>query len=43
MTPATNHKQLDAAGQATIQEALQERMCLAIKFTLIRILEEEVD
>jgi len=43
MTPATNHKRLDAAGQATIQEALQERMRLAIKFTLIRILEEEVD
>lgn len=43
MTPTTNHKRLDAAGQATIQEALQERMRLAIKFTLIRILEEEVD
>ena len=43
MTPATNHKRLDATGQATIQEALQERMRLAIKFTLIRILEEEVD
>lgn len=43
MTPAPNHKRLDAAGQATIQEALQERMRLAIKFTLIRILEEEVD
>jgi putative transposase len=43
MTPVLNHKRLDAAGQATIQEALQERMRLAIKFTLIRILEEEVD
>lgn len=43
MTPTTNHKRLDAAGQATIQEALQERMRLAIKFTLIQILEEEVD
>jgi transposase-like protein len=42
MTPATNHKRLEAAGQATIQEALQEQMRLAIKFTLIRILEEEV-
>ena len=43
MTPTTHHKRLDAAGQATIQEALQEQMRLAIKFTLIRILEEEVD
>lgn len=43
MTPTTNHKRLDAAGQATLQEALQERMRLAIKFTLTRILEEEVD
>lgn len=43
MTPTTNHKRLDAAGQATFQEALQEQMRLAIKFTLMRILEEEVD
>lgn len=43
MTPKTNHKRLDAEGQETIQAALQERMRLAIKFTLIRILEEEVD
>jgi transposase-like protein len=43
MTPTTHHKRLDAAGQATIQEALQARMRLAIKFTLIRVLEEEVD
>lgn len=43
MTPATNHKRLDATGQATIQETLQERMRLAIKFTLIQILEEEVN
>lgn len=43
MTPTTHHKRLDTEGQATIQEALQERMRLAIKFTLIRILEEEVD
>ena len=43
MTPTTHHKRLDAAGQATIQEALQEQLRLAIKFTLIRILEEEVD
>jgi putative transposase len=43
MTPATNHKRLDSAGQAAIQEALQERLRLAIKFTLVQILEEEVD
>ena len=33
MTPTTNHKRLDTAGQATIQEALQEQMRLAIKCT----------
>jgi transposase-like protein len=43
MTPATNHKRLDAAGQATIEEALQERLRLAIKYTLVQVLEEEVD
>jgi len=43
MTPKTHHKRLDAEGQATIQEALQERMRLAIKFMLTQILEEEVD
>lgn len=43
MTPATNHKRLDAAGQATIQEALHERMCLAIKYTLVQVLEDEVE
>jgi transposase-like protein len=43
MTPAINHKRLDAAGQATVEEALQERLRLAIKFTLVQILEEEVD
>ncbi len=43
MTPETHHKRLDAEGQATLQEALQERMRLAIKFMLSQILEEEVD
>lgn len=43
MTPTPNHKRLDAPGQATIQEALQERMRLAIKYLLVQMLEEEVD
>ena len=43
MTPAINHKRLDAAGQATIEVALQERMRLAIKYTLVQVLEEEID
>ena len=43
MTPRTNHKRLDAEGQATIEELLQERIRLSIKLTLIRVLEEEVD
>lgn len=43
MTPRANHKQLDAEGQAWIHEILQERLRLAIKFTLIRVLEEEIE
>ena len=43
MTPKTNHKQIDAEGQATIQELLQEKLRLAIKLTMIQTLEEEVE
>ncbi len=42
MTPRTNHKRLDADGQALIGELLQERLRLAIKYTLFQVLEEEV-
>lgn len=43
MTPRTNHKRLDAHGQALIQDLLQERLRLAIKYTLIQVLEEEIE
>ena len=43
MTPRSNHKRLDEEGQASIQELLKERLRLAIKFTLIRVLEEEIE
>jgi transposase-like protein len=43
MTPKANHKRLDEEGQALLGELLQERMRLAIKYTLIQILEEEVE
>jgi transposase-like protein len=43
MTPTTNHKRLDEEGQAMIEELLQERLRLAIKYTMIQVLEEEVD
>lgn len=43
MTPRTNHKRLDADGQALIQDLLQERLRLAIKYTLIQVLEEEIE
>jgi transposase-like protein len=42
MAPKAHHKQIDAEGQAQIGELLQERLRLAIKYTLIEILEEEV-
>lgn len=43
MTLKTNHKPIDAEGQATIQELLQEKLRLAIKLTMIQTLEEEVE
>jgi transposase-like protein len=43
MTPAVNHKRLEEEGQALIEELLQERLRLAIKYTMIQVLEEEVD
>lgn len=43
MTPVLNHKRLDEKGQAIIEELLQERLRLAIKYTLVQVLEEEVD
>jgi transposase-like protein len=43
MTPRTNHKRLDTEGQALIQDLLQERLRLAIKYTLIQVLEEEIE
>lgn len=43
MAPRTHHKTFDAAGQVTFQQALQERLRLAIQCTLITILEEEVE
>lgn len=43
MTPKTNHKQITSEGQASLRELLQEKMKLAIQYTLIRALEEEVE
>ena len=43
MTPRHNHKPVDGEGQGMIGELLQERMRLAIKCTLIQVLEEEVE
>lgn len=42
MSPRRNHTQENEKRQATIQELLQERMRLAIRHTLVTILEEEV-
>jgi|GEM_PF-1566036 len=43
MAPRANHKTFDDASQATFQEVLQERMRLAIQYTLITVLEDEVE
>ena len=43
MAPRANHKLIEAEGQALIQELLQERLRLAIQYTLVTVLEEEVE
>jgi transposase-like protein len=43
MTPKPHHKQIDAEGQASLRDLLQEKMKLAIQYTLIQALEEEVE
>ncbi len=43
MTPRRNHTLSQAERQATIHELLQEKMQLAIRHTLITVLEEEVE
>ena len=43
MAPRADHKTFDEASQATFQEVLQERLRLAIQYTLITVLEEEVE
>ncbi len=43
MTPKTNHKQISVENQESLRELLQEKMKLAIRYTLIQALEEEVE
>jgi len=43
MAPKTHHKTFDDVSQATFREVLQERLRLAIQYTLITVLEEEVE
>lgn len=43
MAPRANHKPIEAEGQAIIQELHQERLRLAIQYTLVTVLEEEVE
>jgi len=43
MTPKKNHTLSQAERQAAFHDLLQERMRLAIRHTLVSVLEEEVD
>jgi transposase-like protein len=43
MTPKAHHKQISAENQETLRELLQEKMKLAIQYTLIQALQEEVE
>jgi hypothetical protein len=42
MTPKGNHKVQAREGQTCIQDLLQERMRLLIKYTMIQVLKEEI-
>lgn len=42
MTPNVHHKQISAENQETVRDLLREKMRLAIRYTLIEALEEEV-
>jgi hypothetical protein len=43
MVPQTNHKQIDEEGQAQLKEMVKERPQMAIRITLIQVLEEEIE
>ncbi len=43
MTPKTDHKQIESENQEALRDLLQEKMKLAIRYTLIQALEEEVE
>ena len=42
MTPKVHHKQIGEENQETLRDLLQEKMKIAIQYTLIQALEEEV-
>lgn len=42
MTPTIHHKQISAENQETLRDLLREKLRLAIRYTLIEALEEEV-
>lgn len=43
MTPKPHHKQIEKENQETLRDLLQEKMKLAVRYTLIQALEEEVE
>ena len=43
MTPKTHHKQISTENQESLRDLLQEKLKLAIRFTLVQALEEEVE
>ncbi len=43
MTPKPHHKQISTENQESLRDLLQEKMKLAVRYTLIQALEEEVE
>lgn len=43
MTPKVHHKQIEAENQETFQDLLREKLKIAVQYTLVQVLEEEIE
>lgn len=43
MTPTVHHKQIEAENQESLHEFLQEKLKIAVRYTFVQVLEEEIE
>lgn len=43
MTPTVHHKQIEAENQESLHELLQEKLKIAVRYTFVQVLEEEIE